>query len=88
MTCTSKPFNTRRAAGPYPSPVFGSNSGNMAQSSAKASQSEARIGEIRAGAVAAVTEVATDTAHELVAALGGKADAQGVSAAVSARLKG
>ena len=36
----------------------------------------------------AVTEVAKDTAKELVAALGGKADAQGVSAAVSARLKG
>lgn len=59
-----------------------------AEISAKAAQSEARIGEIRAGAVAAVTEVATDTAHELVAALGGKADAASVVAAVSARLKG
>jgi F-type H+-transporting ATPase subunit b len=56
--------------------------------SAKAAQSEARIGEIRAGALEAVSTVALDTAAELVAALGGKADATAVSAAVSARLKG
>lgn len=55
---------------------------------AKASESEARIGEIRAGMVEAVTEVAKDTAKELVAALGGKADARSVTAAVTARLKG
>ncbi len=55
---------------------------------AKASQSEARIGEIRAGALDAVTEVARDTARELVAALGGKADAKAVTVAVAARLKG
>jgi F-type H+-transporting ATPase subunit b len=36
----------------------------------------------------AVTEVAKDTAKELVAALGGKADARSVTAAVTARLKG
>jgi len=55
--------------------------------SAKASESEARIAEIRAGALEAVTEVAKDTAKELVAALGGKADARSVTAAVTARLK-
>lgn len=58
------------------------------QIAAKAAESEARIGEIRAGALEAVTEVAKDTAKELVAALGGKADARTITAAVSARLKG
>lgn len=56
--------------------------------SAKAAESEKRIGEIRAGALEAVTAVAKDTAKELVSALGGKADAASVNAAVSARLKG
>lgn len=55
---------------------------------AKASQSEGRIAEIRDGALEAVTEVAKDTAKEIVAALGGKADARSVTAAVTARLKG
>ena len=59
-----------------------------AEISAKAAESEKRIGEIRAGAEAAVTEVAKDTAKELVAALGGKADAKTVTAAVTAALKG
>lgn len=59
-----------------------------AQISAKATESEARISEIRAGAMEAVTEVAKDTAKELVAALGGKADARAVTSAVTARLKG
>jgi F-type H+-transporting ATPase subunit b len=59
-----------------------------AEIAAKTEQSEARIGEIRAGAVASVTEVAKDTAKEIVAALGGKADARAVTAAVNARLKG
>ena len=54
----------------------------------KAGQSEARIGEIRAGAVAAVTEVARDTAAALVAALGGTADGSAIDTAVSARMKG
>lgn len=58
-----------------------------AQIAAKAAESEARINEIRAGAVQAVTEVATDTAHEIVAALGGKADAAAVTKAIAARLK-
>lgn len=54
----------------------------------KAAGSEARIAEIRAGALESVTEVAKDTAKEIVAALGGKADARSVTAAVTARLKG
>jgi F-type H+-transporting ATPase subunit b len=59
-----------------------------AEIAAKAAESEARIGEIRAGAMDAVTEVARDTAKELVIALGGKADAKAVTAAVTAALKG
>lgn len=55
---------------------------------AKAAESEAVIAGIRAGAVEAVGQVARDTAKELVAALGGKADARGVTAAVTARMKG
>lgn len=59
-----------------------------AEIAAKTAESEARIGEIRAGALESVTEVAKDTAKELVAALGGKADARSVTAAINARLKG
>jgi F-type H+-transporting ATPase subunit b len=59
-----------------------------AQIAAKSAESEVRINEIRDGALAAVTEVAKDTAKEIVAALGGKADARSVTAAVMARLKG
>ena len=55
---------------------------------AKVAESEKHIGEIRAGALEAITEVAKDTAKELVAALGGFADATVVTAAVTARLKG
>ena len=59
-----------------------------AEIAAKSAESEKRIGEIRAGAMEAVTEVARDTAKELVIALGGKADAKAVTAAVTAALKG
>ena len=59
-----------------------------AEIAAKSAESEKRIGEIRAGAVDAITEVAKDTAKELVSALGGKADAKAVTAAVTAALKG
>lgn len=59
-----------------------------AEIAAKAAESETAIAEIRAGALQSVTEVARDTAREIVAALGGKADARSVTAAVSARLKG
>ena len=59
-----------------------------AQISEKTAESEAAIAEIRDGAVKSVTEVAKDTAKELVAALGGSADANTVDAAVTARMKG
>jgi F-type H+-transporting ATPase subunit b len=59
-----------------------------AEIAAKASVSEARIAEIKAGALESVTEVARDVAAELVAALGGKADGPSVGAAVSAKMKG
>jgi F-type H+-transporting ATPase subunit b len=59
-----------------------------AQIAAKTAESEAAIGEIRATAVKSVTAVAKDTAKELVAALGGKADAKTITAAVTARMKG
>lgn len=59
-----------------------------AEIEAKTAVSEQRIAEIRAGALESVTEVAKDTTKELVAALGGKADAKTVNAAVSARMKG
>jgi len=58
-----------------------------AEIAARASESEERIAEIRDGAVAAVKDVAKDTAKEIVTALGGKADARSVTAAVTARLK-
>ena len=59
-----------------------------AEIAAKAAESERHIAEIRAGAEAAVTEVAKDTAGAVVAALGGKTDAKAVTAAVTAALKG
>jgi F-type H+-transporting ATPase subunit b len=59
-----------------------------AEIAAKTAESEKLIAEIRAGAMESVNEVAKDTARELVAALGGKADAKAISAAVAARLKG
>lgn len=55
---------------------------------AKAAVSEQRIAEIRAGALESVTEVAKETAKELVSVLGGKADARSITAAVTARMKG
>jgi len=59
-----------------------------AKIAAKAAESEQAIAEIRAGAVVAVAEVAKDTAKEIVAVMGGKADAKAINAAVSARMKG
>lgn len=59
-----------------------------AEIAARSAESERRIGEIRASALQNVTEVARETAQELVAALGGKADQAAVEAAVAARLKG
>ena len=59
-----------------------------AEIAARASESERRLGEIRDSAAAAVEEVARDTAVEVLAAMGTKADAKAVSAAVAAQLKG
>lgn len=58
------------------------------QIAAKTAESEKAIGEIRAGSVESVKIVAKDAAKEIVAVLGGKADAKTVNAAVEARLKG
>ena len=55
---------------------------------AKAAESEKAIAEIRAGAMEAVVEVAKDTAKEIVAVMGGKADGRSITAAVNARMKG
>ncbi|MFT5743449.1 MAG: F-type H+-transporting ATPase subunit b, partial [Paracoccaceae bacterium] len=51
-------------------------------------QSEKAIADIRAGAMDSVKAVAKDTAKELIAVLGGKADAKTIAAAVTARMKG
>ncbi|KQB96949.1 ATP F0F1 synthase subunit B' [Loktanella sp. 1ANDIMAR09] len=59
-----------------------------AQIAAKTAESEAAIAEIREGSVKSVTEVAKATAKELVAAMGGTADAKTITAAVTARMKG
>jgi F-type H+-transporting ATPase subunit b len=55
---------------------------------AKTAESEAAIAQIRDSAVKNATEVATDTAKELVLAMGGTADDNTISAAVNARMKG
>lgn len=55
---------------------------------AKAAESEKAIVEIRATSAESVKAVAKDTAKELVAALGGKADAKTITAAINARMKG
>jgi F-type H+-transporting ATPase subunit b len=58
------------------------------QIAARTADSEARIAAIRASAEESVALVATDTAEALVAALGGRADAAAVKAAVADRMKG
>lgn len=55
---------------------------------AKTKEGEAAIAEIRDNAKASIEEVAKATAQELVSALGGKADAKAITAAVSERMKG
>jgi F-type H+-transporting ATPase subunit b len=55
---------------------------------AKSAESEAAISAIRASATESISEVAGATARELIAALGGAADAKAVTAAVAARIKG
>ena len=59
-----------------------------AEISARAAESEKRIGDIQEGALSAVRQVAEETAGELVTALGGSSDAGAVTGAVDARMKG
>ena len=59
-----------------------------AEIAAKTAESEKAIAEIQAGAAEAVKTVAKDTAKEIIAAMGGKADARTITAAVTARMKG
>lgn len=59
-----------------------------AEIAAKSAESEKAIAEIRAGALENVKEVARDAAREIVAVMGGKADAKTINAAVTARMKG
>ncbi len=59
-----------------------------AEIAAKTAESEAAIAEIQAGAADAVKTVAKEAAKEIVAAMGGTADARTVTAAVTARMKG
>ncbi|MFX0541741.1 F0F1 ATP synthase subunit B' [Roseovarius sp. S4756] len=59
-----------------------------AEIAAKTAEGEKAIDEIRAGALESVKDVAKDTAKEIVAAMGGKADAKSVNAAVTSQMKG
>lgn len=59
-----------------------------AEIAAKSAESEKAISEIRASALENVKVVAKDTAKEIVIAMGGKADAKTVNAAVTERMKG
>lgn len=59
-----------------------------AEIAAQTAESEKAIAEINAGAADAVKAVAKDTAKEIVAAMGGKADAKTITAAINAALKG
>ncbi|MCR8824978.1 F0F1 ATP synthase subunit B' [Pseudosulfitobacter koreensis] len=59
-----------------------------AEIAVRTAEGEKAIAEIREGALAAVKDVAKDTAKEIVAAMGGNADARTVTAAVNARMKG
>ena len=59
-----------------------------AEIAAQTAESEKAIAEIQAGAADAVKAVAKDTAKEIIAAMGGKADARTITAAINARTKG
>ncbi|MGI3210810.1 F0F1 ATP synthase subunit B' [Roseovarius tibetensis] len=54
----------------------------------KTAEGEKKIAEIRDAALENVREVARDTTGDIVVAMGGKADAKTVDAAVNARMKG
>ncbi|WP_298677237.1 F0F1 ATP synthase subunit B' [uncultured Lentibacter sp.] len=59
-----------------------------AEIAAQTAEGEKAIAAIREGALESVKAVAKDTAKELVAAMGGTADAKTITAAVTARMKG
>jgi F-type H+-transporting ATPase subunit b len=59
-----------------------------AEIAARTAESEKAIAEIQANAMDSVKDVAKDVAKDIVAAMGGKADARTVTAAVNARMKG
>jgi len=59
-----------------------------AKIAAQTAESEKAIAEIHDGAMDAVKTVAKDTAKEIIAVMGGKADAKTITAAVTARMKG
>lgn len=60
-----------------------------AEISAKSAESEARIAEIREGAVVAVKEVATSTTSEIISAIApGVGDAKAITAAVAKAMEG
>lgn len=59
-----------------------------AEIAARAAEGEKKIAEIRANAIDSVKEVALAAAAEIVAVMGGKADAKTVGAAVADRMKG
>ena len=59
-----------------------------AEIAAQTAESEKAIADIQAGASDAVKAVAKDAAKEIVAMMGGKADAKTITAAVTARMKG
>ena len=59
-----------------------------AEIAARTAESERALAAIRDQAIVSVSEVARETAGALVAAMGGKADAARIEAALSARMKG
>ena len=59
-----------------------------AEIAVKSGEAEKAIAEIRAGAMDSVKAVAKDTAKEIIASMGGKADAKTITAAITARMKG
>jgi len=59
-----------------------------AEIGAKAAEAEKAISEIKANALESVSAVAKDTTADIVAAMGGKADAKTVNAAIAAQMKG
>ena len=59
-----------------------------AQISARTAEAAIALGEIRSTSMVSVKDVAIATAKEIVAVMGGKADAKTVTSAVTARMKG